>query len=683
MKNKNSLQAHYLPILLMIISVVGCNKSDTENKRGPDSLLTESKSEVFSLKRITPRSTEESKKDAFATFKRVCDETGGNYLIESNTCDCGEGRSFGLSHSEYGCNDIQVRGEYLGINGLTVMTNTKKLAVTQMSHWIGMPNGPGGISAMVLVAYDEEKPFLEVSDAISLLAGQHSPDFALDRREGDLSFEDNAALLIPEIQTNEPFKKQIKQNVFSENANATLKRQVTEVMASLSQLKQKSKVLRISDSGCMGACEERAILKTASGLNLLRQKLYFGGGIFFNRISVLNEMGLAEMILVLTPQDDLNFVMKISNQSTSSYWHAAIDFYTPSLISLLKSPLVLDESLISSLPVKEAMIKDASSHSVPQIVLCEAGLHWEHLLYRGANSFILGPHSDESLWGWTRSKRALDTIQFGEPLLGMYFTKGFEKAQGLLNSHAASVLDQFSNDNKAQTLIAPLTPQSCAASDETWVKEILQLTHARVVNGSYSESYSVEACKNAPIAKKIHETHSSLLWVYAAGNEQQNLDEGTPTICPQLLVDEENLIKVASGSVSGIDSFSNRGYRSVDIVASGKSGDGKVGTSFAAPKVSMLAAKINTLSKAFLPIDVKYSILYSVNFNPHAPLQVTSGGEVNPTRALNLARFKIEHEPSSDLEWIQGFYCGKSTRSCNESKQRIKFWKKTGLWRNE
>ena len=83
--------------------------------------------------------------------------------------------------------------------------------------------------------------------------------------------------------------------------------------------------------------------------------------------------------------------------------------------------------------------------------------------------------------------------------------------------------------------------------------------------------------------------------------------------------------------------------------------------------------------KYVFPEDIKKVILFSVDFNPNAPLAVRSGGFLNSERSMKMARI-FNRKALTDEGLIRKVYCPHSVGLCKQAKDRIDFWKRTGLW---
>ncbi len=95
--------------------------------------------------------------------------------------------------------------------------------------------------------------------------------------------------------------------------------------------------------------------------------------------------------------------------------------------------------------------------------------------------------------------------------------------------------------------------------------------------------------------------------------------------------------------------------------------------------VSHAAAKLMAISGDTTPSEVRRALLFSVDFPRQSPLRSRSGGILNEDVAVKMLQWKIDHDPKTDLEWVQGFFCGSAGSNCDDIKVRVKHWYKTNL----
>jgi len=136
-----------------------------------------------------------------------------------------------------------------------------------------------------------------------------------------------------------------------------------------------------------------------------------------------------------------------------------------------------------------------------------------------------------------------------------------------------------------------------------------------------------------------------VLFVVAAGNEGRDLADGAQL--PATL-DLGNVITVAALDPElRLAEFSNYGKVDVDLAAPGTTIESTVpgnaqaslsGTSMAVPQVSAVAAAVIAANPALSPVSVIHILNGTVDELPWLTDKVTSGGMLNPARAVNAAR---------------------------------------------
>lgn len=279
-------------------------------------------------------------------------------------------------------------------------------------------------------------------------------------------------------------------------------------------------------------------------------------------------------------------------------------------------------------------------------------------------ALVLGPNLSESYYGWQKEKSTPAQFWSGRFYLNRlnlpFTTETFA-------DHARKTIATFiGNEDPMAIGIVPLGIDQCLKADQAggWTSTAEAESKLRVINISASEASDEEGCRSMMKDHPIHD--SRFLWVIAAGNQ----GSPKPVACPQFLAGQSNVLIVGASRNSRMHEKSNFGKNNVDIATSGNSfDDNDWGTSFAAPRVSRVAAKVFEKIPQATPAQVRALILASAKI-PQRPLPVRSAGELDEAAALEIA----EHikDGLSLQKAIEKEFCGWNEDHCKERKLLIK-----------
>jgi subtilisin family serine protease len=133
-----------------------------------------------------------------------------------------------------------------------------------------------------------------------------------------------------------------------------------------------------------------------------------------------------------------------------------------------------------------------------------------------------------------------------------------------------------------------------------------------------------------------------MLFVVAAGNESQNIDQSP--VYPASF-NQENILVVASvNSHQTLSKFSNYGINSVDIATPGefvystepeRQYSYRSGTSMATPYVSRVISKLLAIKPSLTPKQIKYILKSTTKKAKQLKSKIKYGGVIDHDKAIN------------------------------------------------
>lgn len=377
--------------------------------------------------------------------------------------------------------------------------------------------------------------------------------------------------------------------------------------------------------GCLRSCVARSERIAKDAYQVWYEKFYFHGALYRSELALADARGLKIATLILA--DKAVSVGLEFERTNSGLLTKATAFDAKGGFLFTQNGLDSD-----SLLAERRSLQQNRSNFDLKIGLCEDGLSRTNLESAGLQgSILLGPQPT-SYYGWVTPAKSENYWQ-GRLSLNSY---------GLVNpggnsQHAtqtASVLLRSGADSLSVGLI-PLGIDACIFPNQvsTWWGNF-KSSGARVVNLSATEELDPEVCTDSMRDHPLFTDRNAALWVVAAGNQGSNKSRG----CPQHFAGLSNLLVVGASDGSSMHRNSNYGETRVDIAAPGEALTGQAwGTSFAAPRVSRVAARIFRLFPGLAPSQVKKAILLGADI-PYQPLPIRSRGLLNAEKAERIAQ---------------------------------------------
>lgn len=239
-----------------------------------------------------------------------------------------------------------------------------------------------------------------------------------------------------------------------------------------------------------------------------------------------------------------------------------------------------------------------------------------------SDRLVFGPHLNASYYGWNAIQKNARSFWQGR----LYFN-GFDLTNSSqpYQEHAEDVSEAFiENDPNKKAGIIPIGFDACSrreAFENSW-PAIAADGRTRVASVSIVNYMDQQTCLLTADDYPMAHT-PEVLWVMAAGNESS----ATPVACPVFFFEEPNVITVGANEGSLMHPMSNFSASWVDVATTGNAVQlPGWGTSFAAPRVALLAGKIFNQFPHLQPLDVKQILILSAT---DIGLPVRSGGPLD------------------------------------------------------
>lgn len=386
-----------------------------------------------------------------------------------------------------------------------------------------------------------------------------------------------------------------------------------------------------SVQGCAVSCTRVAIYKNVEGFDV-EHRDYVVEGVPYRSELVLKDV---DGQIVATIYMVNRFFVFLSLFDRDPYGLAqSKQVYAPDGQNITPDLIVVPTSGEQYLNEREFYINKTTSFDF-SVGVCEANFN-PQLFLRDDQSIGLhfGPYTPSSYFGWVESP--IDRTQFwqGRVVLNdwgldnTFYTLSF-------SDHAKSVSDFFVKDKKHSIGVVPLGIDQCLEAKYTnsFLSTLKSVAGIRVINLSVSNYIDRPTCevhfRDHPLV-----TEDDVLWVVAAGNQSY---EG-PRGCPQYFSGKKNVIIVSSSKNGIMKDYSNYGDNFSDIAANG---DNMLlndrGTSFAAPRVSVVAARLLYTYPLLTASQAKMSLLLGARY-VNETFPVRSHGELDENLAFQYAQ---------------------------------------------
>jgi hypothetical protein len=397
--------------------------------------------------------------------------------------------------------------------------------------------------------------------------------------------------------------------------------------------------LRVAEALGAGGCRESCLEagpKVPAGAFLAQYRQYSVRNRIFRQEIVLYDQNNSHVAYASMAQAQLLTVILIDRGSQGEM--AAVRAFTPE--GQPAGERINKEDEAAKLRERQALLSHPPQHSM-LVGVCEEGINPK--LIADVGSLVFGPHTNESYYGWQKANDSPAEFWLGRNVLNRldlpFSTESYAH-------HARKTIATLTNaGGEANLGIVPLGINQCLQSRHAarWFQAAKSEPRLRVLNISASEASDEAGCREMMRNHPIHDPH--FLWVVAAGNQASP----SPVACPQYLRGQKNVIIVGASGWRGMHEKSNYGEDFVDIATAGESAvDQDWGTSFAAPRVSRLAAKIFQKLPSVSAAEVRALILATAKIPSYNALPVRSLGELDERVALRAAEQVRLGKPMAD-----------------------------------
>jgi|GEM_PF-3969380 len=399
-----------------------------------------------------------------------------------------------------------------------------------------------------------------------------------------------------------------------------------------------------AEGDCLVACDlvhEASLTNQPDSARYLRTDSYVRGVRVSSRIDVKDrKSGNPRAIVMMHHSDQPTLVVTLDEDlTTGKVIERWFDGYYKGLGAAVEHDRIKDLSTLTNEarnwrtdfdPANEtAIVTYEESFSPTDAKVTES-------IWRGPFS-AENPSNAGSLMGWFRNPTSSNFFTFVTGVLEYDADIGTSRREDTEHGDGVNQLLLTSTPANKTIRLVPLGHAFVTSVEESVFDELRNRMggHPFIVNFSMFSTQSPESCKAA-----VGDTFRTLpaLLVAGAGNHGLAVEGNRTFKCPQNLKDMDNLLIVSWLKNGSLSQYADYGSRYADIAADGTSPLGDVGSSFSAPRVSNVAARIALTQPSLDATQIRLAILAGAKVNTAAPLPVRSGGELDADGAFDFAQ---------------------------------------------
>lgn len=653
---KRMSEINFVVLVLNFLILCACQPGGADTQEDEPTIPPGPAPFVCSIKDVNPV-------QPMLCLQQACDRVGGRYDHKAQACQCGAGLYFtGWEHPK--CVAYQTE-----LNCYIDQSAKPNCTMSSLKDGTGMALGAlvlqqAGNSSMGSPYSDLQSQFPDwrkvrwsqalnrrmgnrilvygpgqlTANQIRELVDPAAPQ-ALKRQLGNLMPQDEYYYFATSDDLSRMFRGEDRfDHDLNETAPANLTTDFWQTLKTAHAVAAKQNLKMIetySSSGCLGYCQLQA-QDTVANFKLIHNVDYFGGVIGRRVVQLIDQNNKLRAALNLTAQGMVSTVMVFSQTNSHNQVQRSVQIFN----RMGQNLGTTQERLLNlnTLLPQQIQLKAAQKATTVQAVVCDGGFNPEDFLQGSLKGLLqLGPNlssdpsSDGSYYGW---RSQLDEKTFTDGLIetGPF---GFIQRQGQdLTEHGREVSKLVAG--RSLVGIVPLPMARCDREEDFKILAPQLINRTRLINFSASSERQGDACELFS-AHPINGSGRDFLWMVAAGNGGLRDERQLSQTCPQKFSGQKNVIVVAaSDGRYSVHHESNAHPDYADIAAPGEVQEGQGwGTSFAAPKVTNLAAQIVSLYPKLTIEQIRLAILLGAKDVPYLP--VRAEGILNAKDALKIA----------------------------------------------